>query len=103
MSAARSQFVGLRPSMGGSVILTQWGAEGLVRVLFLLVVRVSVVLVWGVGGRGSVIRLVRRGLLLIMARDEMMGRMMGRVKSDARSVGRRMVGWLVGWWLLWIE
>ncbi len=62
--------------------------------MLLLLFLVVVVVVEG----ESEIRLVRRGLLLMMARDEM-GRMMGRVKSDARSVGRRMVGG----WLLWIE
>ena len=53
MGRAISQFVGLRPSMGGSVILTHWrsGAFGRVRLLM-----------------EGVIRLVEG---LLMAREEM--------------------------------
>lgn len=65
---AMSQFVGLRPSMGGSVILTHWAAA-------LLLVRVRLWL-------ESVIRF---GGGLLMARDEMTRKWR---KSDRRSVGR---------------
>lgn len=74
---AMSQFEGLRPSMGGSVILTHWAAavraEGRVR-LWLLVERV--------------IRLTGG---LLMVRDEM-GREWRR-REEKRTVGRRMAGW----------
>ena len=53
MGRAISQLVGLRPSMGGSVILTHWGSGTFERVTFLM---------------EGVIRLVEG---LLMVRDEM--------------------------------
>ncbi len=77
MPMMSSQFVGLRPTMGGSVILTHEGvravrAEGRVRL-------------WG----GRVMRVVGGWVMV----REVMGR---RWVYDRKIVRRRMVGWTDG-------
>lgn len=81
-----SQFVGFRPTMGGSVIRSQEAMrsvreEGRVRFW------TGMVRFW----EGRVRRLAGG---LVMAREEM-GRKEGAV--DRRMVRRRMMGWIDGW------